>query len=330
MRVGWLIPTVGTFGAVREMVEVSNVLVRRGHQVTIYHPDGGPVKWLESLSDCQPLSHLNNRTRPLDALIGIVDWDPALYTYVTEPPARLKAVCLMGFEPSQAFAQALRSEIPPRDNADRILVDAMRRGYLLMADSSWQVEWVQEHVGYPAGPAFGGINLAMFHGRPMRQRNQPVRIIYSGDPRERKGTDTVLSALERLKTRFGDQIETDSYWGRRLDQAQLVEFLQQADIFLDGHRRAGWCNPVAEAMACGCVPVCTDIGAVRDFAIHERTALVVPVNDDEAMAEQAARLVEDEWLWQRLRSRGISQISRYDYQLVGAALERFLLERLNS
>lgn len=202
----------------------------------------------------------------------------------------------------------------------------MKRNFLLLADSSWQVEWIKKNVGYDAGPSFGGVNLNMF--RPTTETfSGKYRIIYSGDPRERKGTDTVEKAIEILKKNPLVNAEYDSYWGKKFSQEKLVEFIQEGHIFLDGHRRAGWCNPVAEAIACGTVPVCTDIGANRDFAIDGHTALVVPVDDPEAMVSAAMRLM-DENFRTSLRSKGLTYIQRFSYDKVVPHLEQALENRI--
>lgn len=321
LKIGWLIPTVGTFGAVREMVEVSNNLIGLGHQVYIYHPDGLPCKWLNSMAICRKLEYLP--ADPLDVLIGIVDWQPELYQNLLDAPAQVKAICLLGFEPTEQMARALRGDEPPIDKAQRMIRDAMEKKFLILTDSSWQVDWVRRNTGYLAGPAFGGVNLRMF--RPaVRVENQKIKIIYSGDPRERKGTDTVEKAIVLLKERFGNQLEFDSYWNKKFSQDKLIEFYQSGDIFLDGHRRAGWCNPVAEAMACGCVPVCTDIGANQDFAIHGGTAMVVDVDDYKAMVNEAAYLIENKPMRERLRGDGLERIRLFSYEKVVPMLEKAL------
>lgn len=326
MRIGWISPTVGCFGAVREMVEVSNVLIKRGHQVSIYHPEGGDCKWLQCLADCRSLPRLQEDH--LDAVIGIVDWQSKLYEDLVSADAKIKAICLLGFSPSVDMAASLRGENKHPTEAEAIIRDAILRKFLLLADSSWQVDWVRKYVGYAAGPAFGGINLKMFCPPPHLRRNPKPKIIYSGDPRERKGTDTVEKAIEIIKSNI--DVDTDFYWGKKFDQKELVRFIQQGDIFLDAHRRAGWCNPVAEAIACGVVPVCTRIGANQDFAMDGETALLVPLDDAEAMAEKTIRLIKDEDMRARLRENGLKHIQNFAYELVVPNLEKALERKVHA
>ena len=64
-----------------------------------------------------------------------------------------------------------------------------------------------------------------------------------------------------------------------------MRWYQRVSVFIDGHRRAGWCNPVFEAMACEAAVVCTDIPAAKPLAEDGVTARVVAVDDAAAMAE---------------------------------------------
>ena len=58
MHIAWLVPHLQLFGAIREMVEVCNVMVAHGHQVTIYTPTGEPCAWLTCRATVQRVSDL--------------------------------------------------------------------------------------------------------------------------------------------------------------------------------------------------------------------------------------------------------------------------------
>lgn len=326
MRVGWLIPTTGCFGAVREMVEVSNALIRRGHQVTIYSPAAQPIVWLPSLAQHGDLNAA--REAEPDALLGILDWQPELYDVLLASTARLKGVCIMGVMPTPQAVAILRGEtVEGADPALLMLRDAIGRGMLLVPDSQYQCDWIERELGVPAGPPIGGINPRMF--RPARKpAGPPWRVLSSGDPRPRKGSDTVSAALDILR-RDGLPIAADSYWGRRFNQAQLARFVAGGHVFVDGHRRGGWCNPVVEAMACGTATVCTAIGATADFARDGETALVVPPDDPEAMAAAVRRLLADPDLRARIAEGGRAFVQRFDYEFIGERLATALSARLH-
>ena len=323
MRIGFLIHTLGIFGSVREIIEVANVLVDRGHDVTIYHPDGGPCVWLPCKAKIGKADEVTQAG--LDALIAVTGWQTDLYDLLMHSNATLKASCLLGFSPTPELADILRGKVPALTRDMRILRDSMRET-IVLADSSWQLKWIHETLGIEVGVPFGGIDLGLFMPGPPKKDRAKQRVIASGDPRPRKGLDTVQAAVETLKTKAN--IEFEVYWNRRFSQAQLVQFLQNGDVFLDGHRRGGWCNPVIEAMACGTAVVCTNIGATSDFALPGITALVVSVDDPTAMANAALRLLKDNALRERLVLNGLDHVQKFSYKNVVPKLETFLTHKL--
>ncbi len=325
MKIGWVVPVVGCFGAVREMVEVSNVLVRRGHDVTIFSPAADRIRWLPSLSEQARTGELAQAR--LDALLAILDWQPDLYDMLLAAQARVKAVCVMGIGLSAETARVLRGEQEASDPALGMLRDAVVRGFMLLPDSQYQCDWLAREAGVPAGPSIGGVNVRMFRPIKPPRAMPPWRVIHSGDPRPRKGTAVVTRAIN-IARHAEPRIKGEAYWGRRFTQEELVRFLGDADVFVDGHRRGGWCNPVIEAMACGTAAVCTAIGATADFAVDGETALVVPPDDHAGMAQAILRLLHDDALRARIAAGGLEIAQRFDYEAIGARLEAALRERL--
>ncbi len=321
MRVGWLIPGVGIFGSVREVVETSNVLARRGHAVTIYHPSGLPVPWLPCLAGTAPLEAA--RTAELDALILAGQPAPMYLDVLQASPARVKGCCMMGFEPSPNLRDLLQA-------GESLLAQVLHGEYLILTDSAWQIAWLRDNLGIEAGPAIGGVNVAMFRHVKTKRNPPPYRILWSGDPRPRKGGETVTKALDILRE-SGLDFEAATYFGAGIPQSGMAEWLSNGDLFLDGHRHGGWCNPVAEAMACGLPVVCTDIPAVGDFALHGETALLVDVGDARAMADAAWCLLKDNPPWRaQLARAGHKRIQAFSYEVVAPRLGAALMERLET
>ncbi len=332
MRIGWVTPTLGCFGAVREMIEVSNVLVELGHDVTIFSPQGDSCRWLPSQSSYGDFSALSKDA--LDVVIGIIDWKPALYDVLLSAPAKVRAVCVLGFTPSLELAAKLRGEQPIQDCSTLVFQRALNDPSMhILADGAWQLDWLRDNVRQDVGVAFGGVNMYMFHpplptkGR-FGRRAHSCKIGYSGDVRERKGTDTVEKAVSILQKEYST-ISFSTYWGKRYTQPELVRWYQDCDIFLDGHRRAGWCNPVMEAMACGCAVVCTSIPATTMVIEDGVNAKLVSVDDSDAMASVVEWLVCHPEQIESLSEQAVSSAKKYDYHQVVTNLERYLLEEVS-
>ena len=110
-------------------------------------------------------------------------------------------------------------------------------------------------------------------------------------------------------------------------QTELVNhFYNVGSIYLGASLAEGWALPPAEAMACGCVFVGTDIGGFREYAIHNDTALLCPAGDREGMLRNLVAVTEDGELRHRLQKRGTEYIRQFTWGRAGTALEQYLME----
>jgi glycosyltransferase involved in cell wall biosynthesis len=87
-------------------------------------------------------------------------------------------------------------------------------------------------------------------------------------------------------------------------QKEIVEIYNNSSIFISSSHTEGFGLPVAEAMACGCCTVVTDIPAYRDFTIENITSLYFPVGDYLMMARKIINLLEHDLSRQNMGKRG--------------------------
>jgi glycosyltransferase involved in cell wall biosynthesis len=193
--------------------------------------------------------------------------------------------------------------------------------FLMVANATWIQQWLAEHLSLASELVLGGVNRELFHPVPGARRDTAAfTVLCSGDPREHKGTSTVQEAVVRVR-RAHPNVVLETYHGRGLAQTDMAACYASADLFVDAQWHAGWNNPVIEAMACGTPVVCSDIGGVADFAFHEKTALVVPPRDADALASAIARMIEAPSLRATLARNALREVERFDWD---AAVERFL------
>lgn len=107
------------------------------------------------------------------------------------------------------------------------------------------------------------------------------------------GTKESVAAVGQLAAKTGE--DTVTYVGHVSDAAP---YLAASDIYLFPSRREGLPNALLEAMSCGCACVASDIGGCVDIIIPEKTGLLFPSEDAEAMAAAAIRLLQDDALRQ--------------------------------
>ncbi|CCH49052.1 Glycosyl transferase group 1 [Pseudodesulfovibrio piezophilus C1TLV30] len=181
--------------------------------------------------------------------------------------------------------------------------------------------------GKPIHCVYHGINLDLFspNGRTTGA-TKPYQILTVARFVEKKGLDTILHALARLRdaglefhyTLVG---EGKSGFNRTLralitelglddvmtlpgtiTHDEVIRLLGNADCFTLGCREAsdgdrdGIPNVVAEAMATGVPVVATDVSGVPELVEHESTGLLCPANDPKALAVILQRMLTDQTL----------------------------------
>lgn len=83
--------------------------------------------------------------------------------------------------------------------------------------------------------------------------------------------------------------ETVTFLGSRSD---VPDLLNAADICVLASHEEGSSNAIIEAMAVGLPTIATDVGGNREAIEHERTGLLVPQRNPEALSEALVRLAE--------------------------------------
>jgi glycosyltransferase involved in cell wall biosynthesis len=154
---------------------------------------------------------------------------------------------------------------------------------------------------------------------PIAERDPySVIMLYSEEPR--KGSSFGLEALMKVKEKCASlSVTFFSTFKRPLSLPDWIIFEQRPNnlpelynrhaIFISPSIGEGWALPPAEAMACGCAVVCTNIGGHHDYAINNETAILVEPRDVEYMADSILRLINEPDIHKRLSSNGHSNIT---------------------
>ena len=83
-----------------------------------------------------------------------------------------------------------------------------------------------------------------------------------------------------------------------------------------------------EAMACGAALVTTDTGGSWDYAVDGKTALVSQPRQQEQLADNLTRILNDEVLRNRLAENGCQKIREFSWEANSLRLEKLFKESL--
>jgi glycosyltransferase involved in cell wall biosynthesis len=160
-------------------------------------------------------------------------------------------------------------------------------------------------------------------------------ILYVGRLRRYKGVDWTMRVFPRVRSRVPDAklvILGDGPDRPRLERraaldgdgesveflgfvprAQKSKWMREAWVLVQPSPKEGWGLTVIEAGASGTAVVAADSPGLRDSVRRDRTGLLVPYGDDQALADALVRVLTDAALRGRLASEGITWASRFQW-----------------
>ena len=143
-----------------------------------------------------------------------------------------------------------------------------------------------------------------------------VRLVIVGEGPLRKN-------LEDLASRLG--VDDRVLFMGGLSKSQVFTCLNQADIFVLNSSYEGLPHVILEAMTVGIPIIATDAGGTKEVVNNEKTGLLIPVGDSEALQIAINRLLSDPELVQNLvlNAKKYSE-SSFSYSAMMEGLEKTL------
>jgi glycosyltransferase involved in cell wall biosynthesis len=135
----------------------------------------------------------------------------------------------------------------------------------------------------------------------IQDRFPEARLTLAHDGPSRPGLEAFAKSLALQNTTFLG----------RVPHARIAELYDQHDIYLTNPNFDCMPGSLLECFASGLPVIATAAGGIPYIAENERTALLIPCGDSEAMASAAFRLLEDEALVERLTANAFEECKRY-------------------
>lgn len=140
----------------------------------------------------------------------------------------------------------------------------------------------------------------------IQQKYKDAKLIVAGDGAEREKLHKLAKDLK---------LENVEFLGR-VSQKQMPELYNRADVYLNSPNIDNMPNSVIEAFASGTPVVSTDAGGIPYIIETGKTGLLVAINNYEALAHEAIRLVEDNDLAQKIITAAKENCVKYSWENV--------------
>jgi len=286
-------------GGERRRVEVANRLSKRGWQVTMYTFDVKQMspRWAP-LSLKAPLHKRADNIEADFVICGDLFEDGAETTAGTflTSRARIKKLWLM---------QIYR---PQKNKQSQALRDSK---ILKIAKYTHMAQIVSRKHQQKAVLAIGGIDLRFFFLMPeMSEFTVLTYKLKSRVPGE---------IYSKAKLQIVDASRDQADLRRRYWNCSVFANLEHADYY-------GWCNPVAEAMACGRACVSADSPHVRDLIIDGKTGLIAKPSAIDI--NKKIESLKDPVLRKSIVKAGLQHIKQFDWTNVMNCLEQAMLHEV--
>jgi glycosyltransferase involved in cell wall biosynthesis len=100
------------------------------------------------------------------------------------------------------------------------------------------------------------------------------------------------------------------YIGELAGEEAIADLYRAADVAVSVPSSDGTPSSVLEALACGAVPVVSDVPSLREWVANGREALFVPVHDVASLGAAIVRLLSEENLRRRMAASGAELVQR--------------------
>ena len=197
--------------------------------------------------------------------------------------------------------------------------------------STWLKKILLEKYKQKAELLVTSVNDKIFYRETARQSNT-LRVCFLHHDYDWKGYKDAIEAIKIIRSKnfkicpvvFGEKLKDPStlyedagfkfeYHYRPTGEA-LRSIYASCDIYLCASWYEGLGMPSMEAMACGAALVTTNTGGSQDYAFDGKTALVSPPREPEKLANNLARILNDEMLRCKLAENGYQKINEFSWE----------------
>jgi len=342
MRITFILPEIRMSGGVKAVFEFANGLVKLGHDVFIVYPlfptektklttiakkglinlkQGVKPDWFNLKANLIRVPTLAQRYIP-DADIVVATWWETAYRVSQYPESKGEKFYL---------AQHYETWGGPEERVKR----SYKLGLRIIVNSTWLKNILQDELNIKSEALIlHAPDWDDFYPENTEKNKEVVRILMPYRNQEWKGVEDGIKAFELAREKFpniklvmfgpkpGKNMPSYAEYHKRPSNAQLRRIYNLSDIFVFPSWYEGFGMPPAEAMACKIAVATTRVGAIPDYVISGKTALVSEPKDINSLAKNIIELIENKNKREEIAKNGHNHIKQFTWDRATDQLEK--------
>ncbi|MCK5510464.1 glycosyltransferase family 4 protein [Candidatus Parcubacteria bacterium] len=194
------------------------------------------------------------------------------------------------------------------------VAEAYKLPFKFIAVSTWVKERLKKDFNQDTELLLNTLDKNIFYPREIKRSDRDIRILMLHHTYEWKGAKEGMEIINDLKKKHNniklimygarqENVECDEYYYKPFGK-ETAELFSGCDVFLCPSWDEGFGLPSLEAMACGCALATYDNGGSRDFAFHNKTALVAERRNKKDLKEKLELLIKNSGLRKQIAKNG--------------------------
>jgi glycosyltransferase involved in cell wall biosynthesis len=327
LKIAYVLNHARVCGGVKILLEHTNYLVDRGHQVVIICRDEKP-NWRNVKANFIQVPHHMGFLEAMPDVDVIVcttaDQVPECYSIQKAPVILFEQGDTYIFEfdtlnnDSQTYFKELWSYPIPIVGVSKILIDTLyqnfgRRGQVLKnaLDKRYFFPRTHHSIGKPRILFVGQENNTFKGIKVIREALELVR-------KSGKDFDEVWVSQQTPKSHFNGTLVINP------SQQNLGNIYRSCDIFVSGSYYESFSLPPLEAMTCGCAVVSTNNLGIQEYGIDGNNCLLGEVGKPESLAKHIIDLIDNYDKRMKLVENGYKTAQKFNWEEIIPEWEKYL------
>lgn len=344
MQITFVLPGIGLSGGVKAVFEFANHLEKRGHKVSIVYPlvplalslkgkirgsignilRGLRPSWFDLKAKIIRVPTLAEKYIP-NADIIVATWWQTAY-------------CVSKYNKKKGKKFYLVQHYEIWGGPEEEVNNSYKLGLKMVINSTWLKDILEGKLKQKAEALIlHAPDREDFYPEIIKKGKNKIRVLMPFRDIYWKGAEDGIEAFKIAKKKyphiqlvmFGPKWNKDvpSFAEFHLNpsNSELRKLYNSSSMFLFPSRSEGFGMPPMEAMACKIPVVATRVGAVPDYAISGKTALVSEAGDIEGLAQNIIELVKDKNKRKEIAENGYNYIKHFTWENATEQLEKVFL-----